>query len=133
MTWLLDTIEDHRAAVKYDLLAHGYRLEWLATERLPWGDAVTILTMQPPSTSALFREVHPDDYDRSAEVQRLEFLAVLLARHTALQGNHTDVSEAELPKSWDDLFDRPAPVAGDDQPPALMSFAEIDVRMGWAN
>lgn len=132
MIWLLDLIEDHRAAVKYDLLAHGYRLEWLATPALPWGDAVTIIAMQLPGKSAVYRETHPDDYDRDKKLERLEQLAVILVRGQMLTGNQTEVGDGDLPKSYDDLFEKVTPV---EQRPVLelLTFDEIDARMGWAN
>jgi hypothetical protein len=125
---LLDVIEDHRAAVKYDLIAHGVRLEWLPSSRLTWGDAVTILTMQPPERSSLNRELNPADYDQTKVTERLEQIIVMLARSQALSGNQTEVAAADLPVKYSDVF----AVPGVKPDVEMLSFEEIDRRMGWA-
>lgn len=107
---LLDLIDEHRAAVKYDLLRHGYRLEWLGTRRLWWGDAVTIMQQQPPTGSAVARALFPDEFDRSREVQVLEVLAVLLRQANIARGNPSEARESAFPSSFEDLFDRPKTV-----------------------
>jgi hypothetical protein len=96
---LLDLIEEHPKSCRYDLLAHGYRLEWIGTDRLPYGDAIAILEMQPPDRSALWRELHPDLYDRTAEVVRLEAVAVLVAQLRAVWRG-----EQQVPHTFEELL-----------------------------
>lgn len=93
-------------AVRYDLLRHGYRLEWVGTRRLPWGDAFAILTMQRPEESALWRELHPDDYDQTRVVERLEVLAVLVQRGNLARGNPSGVKSGDMPNRFSDLLSK---------------------------
>ncbi len=127
---MLDVIEDHRAAVKYDLIAHSRRLEDLPSSRLTWGDAVTILTMQPPDRSALYRELNPDEYDHTKTVERLEQIIVMLARGQMLTGNQTEVLGSDLPNTYADVYQSTAPEVKPEV--EMLSFEEIDRRMGWA-
>lgn len=71
----------------------------MGTDRLPYGDALAILQMQPPDRSALWRELHPDLYDRTAEVVRLEAVAVLVAQLRALWSG-----EKQMPRTFEDLL-----------------------------
>lgn len=50
-------LTEHGEAVEYDLLALGYRLDWLGTRRLSWRDLWVIVRMAPRS-SALARSIH---------------------------------------------------------------------------
>lgn len=90
MIWLLDLVDDHRAAVKYDLLKHGRRLSDLGTPRLSWGDAFVLLAEQPPATSAIWRALHPAEHDRTPDTARLEIIAVQLSNlQTQIRYMHT--------------------------------------------
>lgn len=131
MIWLLDLIDDHRAAVKYDLLRHGYRLEWLGTDQLPWGDAHAILAMQPPAQSAVYRELRPKDWDRTRQVELLEQLAVILVSGQMKLGNWTKVTAADLPGTYEDLFDRTPTAPTADPERQLYSLEQIDALVGW--
>ena len=115
-------------------MRHGYRLEWLGTERLPWGDAVAILQQQKAADSAVHRALYPDVFDHSTAtarltevVDRLEFLAVLLQRQTLMLGNRTEVTERDLPAQWADLFSQ-AVVVDDDE--LMQQMAAIDRLQG---
>jgi hypothetical protein len=115
IVWLLDLVEEHRAAVRYDLLRHGYRLEWLGTRRLPWGDAFAILSEQIPAQSAVQRALNPEDFDRTREVQALEVLSVLVQHVNLRIGNGLPVFDIEppsgppdLPGTFPELFAEPA-------------------------
>lgn len=118
-------VDEYRAAVRYDLIRHGFRLEDVGTERLWWPDAIAILQQQTPANSALFRELFPDKYNRDLLIDRLETLAVLIVRGQHLLGKQSDVDDSLLPNTWDDLWNKKKP----DVP--LMTFSEIDERMGW--
>lgn len=124
---MLDLVDEHPRAVQYDLLKHGYRQEWIGTELLSWGDALAILTEQPASTSAVYRVLHPDDYDRDKKLDRLEAIAVLIVRGQHLLGKQVEVDDSKLPNTWDDLWEA---TPREPETP-LMSFDEIDARMGW--
>ncbi len=132
MTWLFDLVEDHRAAVKYDLIHHGRHLADLGTPRLSWGDAFTILTMQPADRSAVYRETHPDEYDLSSTTlrldkiaQRLEAITVILVQTQLLAGNQTAVKADQLPTRFEQLFEEVKP-----RPPReLLSIEEVHARM----
>lgn len=129
MTALLDLIDEHRGAVKYDLLRHGYRLDWLATPRLPWGDAVTIIAQQPRVGSAVHRVMDGDEHRDERDL--LELLAVLLVRgHKVTAMN--EVPESDMPHQFSDLFDKKTPEPEKVQL-TLLSFEEIDQRMGMAS
>ena len=105
MTWLLDVVDDHRAAVKYDLLKHGRRLSDLGTPALSWSDALVLLTMQPPGTSAMWRELHPAEHDRTPEAARLEILAVQLSNlQTQIRYMHSDKAPPE--SEWTQRFEQ---------------------------
>jgi hypothetical protein len=117
MIWLLDLADDHRAAIRYDLLRHGYRLEWMGTPRLPWGDALAIVAMQPPTQSAVFRELHPDEYDMTREVQILEVLAVIMQTANIQRGNPSGAKSSTFPRTFSDLFakQQKAPKASEEE------------------
>lgn len=92
---------------------------------------MAIVTMQPPATSAVYRALHPDDYDRTRQmaeaVDRLEILAVLMAQQQALLGNQSGVPASRLPSRFSDLIEDskpPAPQATEEQ--ILASLAQID-------
>jgi hypothetical protein len=124
IAWLLDQIDDHRVAVRYDLLNHGYRLEWVGTRRLPWGDAFAILTRQRPEGSALWRETHPDEYNRTRLVETLEILAVLVQRGNLARGNPAGAKSADMPRHFSDLLSKSkTPKATEDQ--ILAGMAEM--------
>jgi hypothetical protein len=110
-------------------LRHGYRLEWLGTPRLPWGDAVAIVTMQRPEQSAVYRELHPDDYDRTRITEVLEILAVLTQRGNIARGNPSGAKGSDMPQQFNDLLaKRPkAPRATEEQ--ILAGIAEWQKRL----
>jgi hypothetical protein len=107
-------------------LRHGYRLEWLGSRRLPWVDALAVLTQQPPDTSALQRELNPDSFDRTREAQLLELLAVQVARLTQYAGNASGVKESALPTSFEDLFTKSSAAKAKTEAEILAGMAELD-------
>lgn len=88
-----------------------------------------ILTEQPPATSAVFRALFPEDYDRDKSLDRLEAIAVTLVRGQMLLGKQVEVNDRDLPTKWSDIWTTPEEPRADDS--RLMSFEEIDQRMGW--
>lgn len=126
---LLDLVEEHPAACRYDLLRHGYRLEWVGTRKLPYVDALALLYQQPPHLSAVWRALHPDDFDRTREVQLLEVLAVLVQRGNIL-GAMNDVPESKMPKRFEDMFEKPAKRSEVSEAELLAGMAAIDERLG---
>lgn len=126
MIWLLDLIEDHRAAVRYDLLRHGYRLEWVGTHRLPWGDAVTIVTKQPTQQSAVFRDLYPDKYDMTRESQILEIVAVILQSANIARGTQSKAKAADFPKTFEDLFKKEPTTPKASEAEILDAFQRMD-------
>jgi len=113
---LLDLADNHGPAIRYDLLKHGYRLEWMGTPRLPWGDAYALVAMQPPEHSAVFRELYPENYDLTREVRILEIMAVLLQSANIARGNQSGAKANEFPHTFSDLFprERKAPAANEE-------------------
>lgn len=126
-------IRTHPEAVAYDLIRHGRHIDDLGTTALSWRDLKVILDMQPPGESATFRALYPDEYDRDKTLERLEMLAVILVRSQMLTGKQSEVKESDLPVTWDDLFEKAPDLAGDRPHLELLTFDEIDARMGWAN
>jgi hypothetical protein len=102
-------------------------LEWVGTPRLGYGDALAILHLQPPQQSALYRELHPQDYDRTRESQVLELLTVLVAQMQALVGNQSGVKPSQLPKAFDDLFAKQRPAL--DEATVLAEIAAMEARL----
>ena len=123
---LLELIEQHRAAVRYDLLRHGFRLEDVGTERLWWPDVLALISEQTPKESAVYRALHPNTYDEDKLVARVEMVSVMLVRFMMMHGNQTEVDSDKMPTAWADLWQVEA------KPPNLLSIEEIDKRMGWA-
>lgn len=119
MIWLLDLAERHRAALQYDLLKHGRRLDDLGTDRLWWDEAFVIVTQQPAEGSAVHRAEFPEEHDRTKLVDRVETLVLLFERD---RQRRAGVPEGDLPGMWSDLF---APAE-----PEGMSLEEIDRRLG---
>ena len=127
-------MREHRAAVHYDLLRHGYKggVRWVGTRRLPWGDAFAIISEQNPAGSAAWRKINPDNFDRTREVQALEVLAVLLQHVNLRIGNGLGVfdiqpptSGPDLPETFPDLFAQPpSPEETDDD--VLAGIAEFE-------
>lgn len=91
--------------------------------------------MQPPSESAVMRALYPEQYDLTATTYRLdkiaarlEALTVIAVQQQLLLGNQSEVAAGKLPTSFDQLFEEAKP---EPERAELMSFAEIDARMGW--
>lgn len=59
---LLLTIDEHREAIEFDLIALGLRLRDVGTDALTWGD-VYVIVRQSPRSSALFRAMNPDAHE----------------------------------------------------------------------
>jgi hypothetical protein len=57
---LAEVLRDHGEALRYDLLALGLRLEWLATPDLTWLDLAAVVQQRPPG-SALARAIDGED------------------------------------------------------------------------
>jgi hypothetical protein len=132
-------VDEHRAAISYDLIRHDRRLVDLGTRRLSWADAVVILTMQPPEKSAVMRALYPEQYDLTATTYRLdkiaarlEALTVIAVQQQMLLGNQSEIRPEKLPTSFDQLFEEAKPTLPElSDEDMLAAFAEIDARMGW--
>lgn len=116
MIWLLDLVDDHRAATQYDLLKHGRCIDDLGTEALWWDEAFVILTQQPPATSAVWRALYPDQYDTSGTTQRLdalqsrvELVMVLMAQMQVLMTAEPGkkIPEAQWPTRFEQIVEVP--------------------------
>jgi hypothetical protein len=95
---------------------------------LSWGDAAAIIWQQPPHLSAVARALHPEEFDRTREVQVLEFLAVLVQRGNFL-GAMNDVKESQLPHKFEDLFEKPKAQMAASEAEVLAQMAAIDARL----
>lgn len=51
-------ISQNERAIRYDLLQHGYRLEWLGTDSLSWLDLAVIVSHSDPASSSLSLRIH---------------------------------------------------------------------------
>lgn len=94
---------------------------------MPWGDALAIITMQPPAGSAVYREIYPDDHDQSGITRRLDELAERVELLTVVEvqtqlrlGVWVD-KPPPMPRKFSDLFERPA-----EKPKDLFTFDQID-------
>lgn len=101
----------------------------MGTRRLPWEDARAIVWQQRPEQSAVWRALHPEEFDRTREVQVLEFLSVLVARGNATGAIH-DVKESQLPHRFEDLFEKPKAQVVASEAEVLAQMAAIDARLG---
>ena len=82
---------------------------------------MSIIRHQTHADSAVYRAKYPETFDHdsttariSEVVDRVEFLTVILQRHSLLMGQWSDVKESDLPRQWADLFARPTVVVPDD-------------------
>ena len=114
-------------AVQYDLLRHGYRLQWLGTPRLPWGDAIALVAMQPPEQSALFRELYPDQYNLTREVQVLEILAVMLQTANIQRGGG---KTKDFPRTFSDLLEKKQKAPRATEKDILADIKRMQERLG---
>lgn len=85
--------------------------------------------MQPPATSAVYRQTHPDMYDRTKDTDRLEVVAVLVAQLARLTGNQTGQHIKDMPNRWEDLFPKERTVYDDATLEAEM--AAMRAQLGW--
>jgi hypothetical protein len=92
---------------------------------------VSIIRHQPPAGSAMARELHPEDFDRTREVQVLELLAVLIQHVSIKLSNPLPVydvepprSEPDFPETYPDLF-APPKDAGPSEEEILAGIADF--------
>lgn len=56
---LLELLDEHEGAVRYDLLIAGLNLDHLGSTRLSWVDLMVFVN-HAPRESALYRDLHPE-------------------------------------------------------------------------
>lgn len=75
---LLDLIDKHEEALAYDCLTLGLRLRNVGTDDFTWGDLLAIVR-QSPRSSALYRDMNPEEAEWGMQEQLLAYCADLLA------------------------------------------------------
>lgn len=90
---------------------------------------MAIITEQPPAGSAVWRALHPKDFDRTREAQILELLSVLVQQGNILRGNQTGRRNPKLPEKFEDLFEpdpQQEPEQSVDEERILAEIAELN-------
>lgn len=121
MIGLVAFVDEHRAEVEYDLIGLGLRLRDWPSERLSWRDLFVVVSQAPP-TSACYRAVAGDDWQRSLTVDLLRQVEhttrVLAWQNSDGKGEYPPL----IPLPWDEP---------DHDRPDAMSLDEVFEWLGW--
>ena len=87
-------VEEHRDAIEFDLIGLGLRLRHLGTDAFTWGDLRVTIT-QAPRSSALYRDLNPEEAEWGMQEQLLALVADYLA---AANWQRSGASKKDYPK-----------------------------------
>lgn len=107
---LLTLLDEHREALRYDLLMAGLRLSWLGTTRLGWDDFAVFVRFLP-RTSQTAQAAHGSDW--SAELHMLANVVDLLAWSNWQRGGGRGPKPKPLKRPRDkssQTFGKPVPI-----------------------